>query len=1158
MSFGLSFKMSIPFATAANGIANAAAWQEPAQPRGHRIDPSFCPGFMWQDRMRRPTFTASNLYSNPPPAKGQHIDFMMLAFPTDLLIHITDLSGRQNYHYLWSIKLNFSREHYEENSYVNFNSVKLMKKLLSALFLLSFALAFVYGQNVQPMQVRGTVVSGSDNEPLPGVNVVVKGTAYGGITDLDGNFTLSVPADATLSITCIGFKPVEVAVNGKASLKIALQEETEALDEVVVVGYGVQKKVNLSGSVSAIEGGEIAGRPSANVLAALQGELPGVAVLRSSGQPGSETSGMRIRGFSSVNSTSTLVLIDGVEGDMTLLNPNDIESVSVLKDAASAAIYGARAAAGVVLITTKSGVEGSPRISYNGYFSFNTPGNMPERLTAWEEQEFIDQSRIPTTGMTEWTAEKASWVGNPNFNYRPLSNGRWDLFSATNWVAEGTKDFTTQQNHSLSVSGGSKAINYMLSASFFTKNGLLKYGPDSNDRYNLHAKINASINKYIDLSANIQYQSKETESSSYGAGALFGALYSSRGRQPIYVPEPDDSGSIYNGDLQVNPIDIMKNGGAQKTKYETFIGKASLTIKDLIKGLRVNLSASRKAGYYSEVSEKHALIWRNRLGTSIQQSANNPNSLYKKKNSDFHDLMEATIHYSFDLDDKKHNFSILAGSSYENYCKDEIDMTARNLISDNFFSFNGGYDSSVATNTEVGDNIAPWSMMSYFGRLNYNYEERYLLEANVRYDGSSRLAPGKRWKAFPSVSGAWRVNTEDWFNANFVSNLKLRASWGQLGNGAVLGLYDYIALLQSGTYIDEKWYYQANMASAEKTWEVIETTNLGVDFGFLNNRLTGSFEYYWKYNNDMLSSPQLPHQIGIGVPKLNIGKLKTWGWDFNISWKDKIKDASYQVSFNLSDSDNKLVEYDGASVINAGAVELLEGYSINTIWGYKTDGFWESREEYEQYKRDHPGYKSFNDGNVSGGDVKYVAQGKADHEIGVGGATPENPGDLVCLGNSNARYLYGVNLAAQWKGFDISVMFQGIGKRKVMINREAFAPLWQDYQMPWTIHKDHWTEDNQDAYFPRIYQYKGNDFNFKTADRWVQNGAYIRLKNLTFGYTVPVSKKYIDRLRVYVTGEDIWEHTNMLSVFDPEIGNNANRSIYPFFRTWTVGLNVSF
>ena len=1028
----------------------------------------------------------------------------------------------------------------------------------------------VFAQN--NITIKGQVIDAATNESLIGVSIQEKGTTNGTITDMNGNYSLTAANNSTLVFSYIGYQTVELKASA-ANGVIKLKEDSETLQEVVVVGYGVQKKVNLSGSVSAIEGDQIASKPSSDVMSALQGELPGVTILRSSGQPGSESSGMRIRGFSSVNSTSTLVLIDGVEGDMTLLNPNDIESISVLKDAASAAIYGARAAAGVVLITTKSGTEGKPRITYNGSVTFNKPGNMPERMTAWDEQWFIDESRIQAAGKSEWTQEKASWVGNPNFNYRPLSNGRWDYFDAANWVEEGTKDFTTQQNHSVSVSGGTKSVNYMLSANYFTKNGLLKYGPDSNKRYNLHAKVNTSINKYIDLGVNIQYQSRNIESSSYGAGALFGLLYSVRGRQSIMVPQDyfglvhDESGHLYNGDLQANPIEIMKSGGARERKFEAFTGKANMTIKDLVKGLRINLSASRRAGYYSEVNEKHSLLWGgyDLSKSGIRNRANDPSSLYKAKYGDYHDLLEATVNYAFDLDDKKHNFSILAGSSYENYRKDEINITAKNLISDNFFSFNGGFDASVATNTEIADNIEPWSMMSYFGRLNYNYKERYLLEANVRYDGSSRLAPDKRWRAFPSVSGAWRVNMENWFNADFVSNLKLRASWGQLGNGAVLGLYDYLALMTNTqkdtptSYVGENWFYQASLPSPEKTWEVIETTNLGVDFGFLNNRLTGSFEYYWKYNNDMLSSPQVPHQIGIGVPKLNMGKLKTWGWDFNISWKDKIKDVSYQVSFNLSDSDNKLVEYDGASVVKEGAVELLEGYAINTIWGYKTDGFWQSRDEYLQYKKDHPGYKSFNDGKISGGDVKYVAVGNPDHTIGVGGATPENSGDLICLGNSNPRYLYGINLAAQWKGFDISVMFQGVGKRKVIINREAFAPLWTDSQMPWTIHKDHWTEDNPNAYFPRIYQYKGgNDFNFKPSDRWIQNGAYCRLKNVTLGYTVPVSKKYIDRLRVYVTGEDIWEHSNMLSVFDPEIGNDTKRATYPFFRSWTVGLNVSF
>lgn len=1039
-------------------------------------------------------------------------------------------------------------------------SWKLMQLLLPVYCILFLSNLGAFAQN--NISITGQVVDAENQEQLIGVSIQEKGTTNGVITDIDGNFTLQVTSGSTVVFSYIGYKSLEMkASDVKGIIKMA--EDSETLQEVVVVGYGVQKKVNLSGSVSAIEGDKIAAKPSSNALAALQGELPGVTITRNSGQPGSETSGMQIRGASSVNKTSTLILIDGIEGDLALVNPNDIESISVLKDAASCAIYGARAAAGVVLVTTKNGTEGKPRITYNGYYGFNTPGNMPERLTAWEEQYFIDQSRVPTTGKTEWTAEKASWVGNPNFNSRPLSNGRWDLFEATNWVAEGTKKSTAQQNHAVSVSGGSKNMNYILSANYYTKNGLLKYGTDNNDRYNLLAKINTTINKFVDLGLNVQYQSSEVEQPSYGSTGLFYLLYSSRGRQSIYNPEGDQSGSIYNGDLQANAIDIMKNGGSQNTKYEAFTGKANLTIKDVIKGLRLNLSASRKAGYYMANSVTRTLYWKDRFGTSVRNSYGTPNSLYKKKNSSYHDLVEATANYTFSLQDNSHNFNVLAGTSYERYRKDEMDATASNMNSNDFFSFNY-YDSSINTNTQIGDNIEPWKMMSYFGRINYNFKERYLLEANVRYDGSSRLTPDKRWKAFPSVSAAWRISEESWFKVDWISQLKLRASWGQLGNGAILGLYDYIPLINNQqsnmppTYMGEKWFYQANLASKEKTWETIETTNIGIDFGFLNNRLNGSFEYYWKYNNDMLSSLQLPHQIGINVPKMNIGQLKTWGWDFNIGWKDQIKEVSYQVNVNISDSDNKLMEYDGASNLYAGSIGLLEGHALNTIWGYKTDGFWKSRDEYLKYKEENPGYKSFNDGKIDGGDVKYVAQGKPDHEIGVGGATLEDSGDLIYLGNSNPRYLYGINLAAQWKGFDISIMFQGVGKRKVVIDPSAFAPLYQDYMMPWTIHRDYWTEENPNAFWPRIYQYKGNDFNFMTSDKWVQNGAYIRLKNVTLGYTLPVLKKYVERIRIYATGEDIWEHSNMLSVFDPEIGNKANRNIYPFFRTWTIGLNLTF
>lgn len=1037
---------------------------------------------------------------------------------------------------------------------MNSFSIRNIYRRWLPMMLLLFWSTFMYAQG-SLVTIKGKVVDGASNEALIGVTVKEVGSNRGSVTDLDGNYTLQVKAGSTVEFTYVSYKPKQFKAHAIPAV-IQMEENAEAISEVVVVGYGSQKKVNLSGSVSAIEGSKLAAQPATDAISALQGQMPGVTILRSSGQPGSETSGMRIRGFSSVNSTSALVLIDGVEGDLALVNADDIASISVLKDAAACAIYGARAAAGVVLVTTKNGSEGKPKVTYNGYFAFNTPGNMPERLPAWEEMKMNNEARINAGGNYDKNPEFSSWVGNPNFNYRPNNtNGRWDFFESTNWVAEGTRDYTTQQNHTVAISGGTKNINYMLSAKWYTKNGILKYGPDSNERWSLNAKINAQINKYVSIGTLMRYQSTRTATPANGAGGILNSLYSVRGWQPIYNPEEDINDSPYNGDLQVNAIDIMKNGGANRSLYEAYTGKVNVKIENFVKGLTLNAALSRLAGIWSQRIERRHLVWYNRLGTGIRQQSNNPNSYYRCKNTDYHDLAELTANYHLNLA-KKHDISILGGMSYENYRKDQMDGTVKNLLSNDFFSFNY-YDSSIATNTSVGDAISTWSMMSYFGRLNYAFDDKYLLEANVRYDGSSRLAPSSRWKAFPSVSAAWRVNQEKFMkNVGWLSNLKLRASWGQLGNGAVLGLYDYIPTISQGDYMGQKTFYQGSLASKDKTWETISTTNIGVDLGVLNNRLNATFDYYWKYNNDMLSSLQLPHTIDIGVPRVNIGKLKTWGWDFEISWKDKIKDFSYQISFNLSDSQNKLVEYDGASVVTEGNVALLEGYEMNTIWGYKTDGYWKSREEYLAYKEAHPGYQSFNDGKVAGGDVKYVAQGTPDHTIGQGSGTKEDHGDLVYLGNSNARYLYGFNLSAQWKGFDFSMMFQGVGKRKILIAADVLAPFKNTYQMPWTIHRDYWTEDNQNAEWPRLFV--SNDFNYRPSDKWLQDASYLRLKNVTIGYTIPGIKKYVNSVRVYVTGNDLWEHTNLLKVYAPESSNGVGRNYYPFFRTWAFGVNVTF
>ncbi len=1031
-------------------------------------------------------------------------------------------------------------------------SWKSMQLLLVCCLLFLFDVGLSAQNNID---VRGLVLDANTKEPLIGVSIMEKGTSNGTFTDLDGNFSLKVKSNSILKLSSVGYSTIELNCN-KVQGTILMKEDTKTLQEVVVVGYGTQKKVNLTGSVTSIDGAKISAKPASDVLTALQGEMPGVAVLRSSGQPGSETSGIRIRGFSSANATSALVLIDGIEGDMTLLNSNDIASISVLKDAAACAIYGARAAAGVILITTRSGSEGKIRVSYDGYFGINTPGNMPERLPAWEEQNMINISRVNASGSPEWNAEQSSWVGNPNFNYRPnYSNGRWDLFQATNWVNEGTKNYTTQQNHSVSVSGGKKDLNYMISAGYYTKNGILEYGPDKNRRYNFRAKINSEVNEYVDLGFMASYDGQFIDTNPYGATNILERLYHVRGRQPIYNPVEDVNYNKdpYNGDLQVNPIDLMKNGGISSNQYEEYVGKGDLTIKNIIKGLRLNLSASRHLSYYSSEVDNRYLVWYDRLGTTVRFSANDPNSLTKQKNGDYHDTFEALLNYDLKLGN--HSFSALAGTTYENYRKDQISATAKALNSNDFFSF-GYYDSSVVGNTSISDEIDTWAMMSYFGRVNYNYADRYLFEANMRYDGSSRVAPEARWKAFPSVSAAWRINQEKWFNIPWVDNMKLRASWGQLGNGAVLGLYDYIPQINSGTQIGEKYFYQGQLASLNKKWEIISTTNIGFDLGLLKNRLNVTADYYWKYNDNMLASLQVPSLIGITVPNANVGKLKTWGWEFEVSYKDKVGDLNYQVSFNLSDSQNRLMEYDGKNVISEGAVDLLQGYSMNGLWGYKTDGYWSSRDEYLAYKAANPGYQSFNDAKVSGGDVKYVAQGKADHTIGQGGGTPQNPGDLVYLGDSNGRYLYGINLSFQWKNFDFSMMWQGVAKRKILIDTGTLAPFASTSNMPWTIDRDYWTVDNQNAFWPRLYS--GDSFNFHPSDKWVQNAAYIRLKNVQLGYTVPIKKTVIEKLRIYVSGQDLWEHSNMLSVFDPEVGNNASANYYPFFRTWAVGLNVTF
>jgi len=1009
-------------------------------------------------------------------------------------------------------------------------------------------------------KVTGTVKD-ARGISLPGVSVKIKNTTAGAITNNEGKYNISTSENSGVVVfTYIGYLSKELSFNGNAAVNVTLDEDAQGLNEVVVVGYGTQKRVNLTGSVAQISGDVLVNRPVPNALAAMQGISPGVTITRGSGKPGAENYNIRIRGFSSANETRALVLVDGVEMDLALINPDDIENISVLKDAAAASIYGARAAGGVVLVTTKRSTAGKTRVTFSNNYSLNITARQPERLDSWDEQALIDEARLNATGAKEYTDEQIEWLKNPNFNYRPnLTSDRWEYFDNTDWIKEGMNKVNPSQNYALSVGGGKQELNYLLSAGYYKRDGVMKFGPDDNSRNNLRLSVNTQLNKYLSLGVIAGYIKSTVNENSYSTGNIIDLLYRVRTRQSLYTPSEDVTGQIYNGDLQLNPIDIQKNAGLSTSSYENFTGKVNVTAKDFIKGLTLDFSASRNQGNYNYESSKRTLVWYGRSTGTVRNSLNTPNRFDMTKNKSYQDNLTAQFTYELSLN--KHNFKVLGGTSYEQYRKDEFSASAINMVTNDFFSLNFG-DPATKINSDL---IETWAIASVFGRFNYDYDGKYLFEAVVRRDGSSRLSPDNRFQLFPAFSAGWRLSEETFFKDKvpFISNLKLRGSWGQQGNSAVVGLYDFLPLITSGLTVNDQpnlvfngakaqYLFQRELASKDRTWETVESANIGIDAGLFKNKLNITAEYYVKYNKNMLAYLNLPSIIGVGTPATNVGELKGWGWDLDIRWRDVFKNGDYHIGLSVADNQNKLLKYNGRNSIGTGGVvSLMEGYPLNTVWGYKTDGYFQTQAEANAYNATvkYPFFAS-----PGAGDVKYLDL-DGNGIINAGEGTPDKPGDLVNLGTTNGRYTYGLDLGASWKGFDFSIFLQGVAKRSFLINENTLSPILGTSNMPWTIHMDHWTPENPDAFFPRMYQTSAH--NFRPSDKWVQNGSYVRLKNVTLGYNFKVNKKYIQGLKVYFSGQDLFEKTDVLSVFDPEVGNDVGAGTYPFYRSVSFGINVT-
>ncbi|WP_316813091.1 TonB-dependent receptor [Pedobacter heparinus] len=1007
--------------------------------------------------------------------------------------------------------------------------------------------------------IRGKVTD-EKGAPLPGASVKVKGATQTTSTNTDGEFTLrNVEPGAVLTISFLGFVTQDVAVGNRSQVSVVLIENSSALNELVVVGYGTQQKINLTGAVSTVDSKSIENRPVSNLAVALQGTSPGLVVTRTSGQPGNENVMIQLRGATSANgNVNPLLVVDGVSAPISTLqslNPNDIDNVTLLKDAAAAAIYGAQAAGGVILVTTKKGVAGKTKIEYANLFGVDQMLNVPQRMSLLDEANFSNLS-AKNAGLTPAYTDAELQMIRDRVEYyvSPSDTNKYIYLNQHDFVDQTIRKTTAMQTHNISASGGTDKLNFLVSLGAYAKDGAFKVGPDKYNRYNGRINLGASLSKYVSFDTKISYTRMNTEMPSLSVPTLLYQTLRLRQKWPIFTPEGRLSGE---GGISANQAyAYLKEGGYDNQSNHNFDGIFSLKVADLVKGLQ--LRAIYGATYNRsdrDLFSRRVELWQRYFPVGY---INQTNKFEVTQGQQQNNNLQFLVNYAFNLG-PKHHFELLGGYQFEDSRVSSVYTSSQNLASNDLPALVLG-DDATKTNSQ---SINTYAYQSYFGRINYNYESKYLFEATLRTDESSRLAPGLRIKTFPSLSAGWNIHKEKWFPANsFVSSLRMRASWGQLGSalGNVIGNYDFMNMLSRSNALvlgasedRARYFYQNVVPSSSLTWETVETTNGGLDFGLFNNKLSVNADYYVKFNRNMLTPLQLPVIFGVATPRTNNGELKSWGWEIEASYRDQIgSNFSYFAGFNLSDNKNKVISYAGRNVVGAGIVNILENYPLGSIWGYQTDGYYQSQQEVTSA----PFYNT----RTGVGDVKYLDQ-NADHTINNGGGVLEDRGDLVYLGTEQPRYNFGINGGFNWKGFDFSIFLQGVGSRTFYATVNTINPQVTAPRQPLDIHKDYWTEENRNAAFPRPYS--GGQHNYVFSDKWMLDGKYIRLKNIQLGFSLPegiLKKAHVSRARIYFSGQDLLTVTRLgifSKIFNPEYSNNVDFD-YPFAATASVGINVTF
>lgn len=1062
------------------------------------------------------------------------------------------------------------------------NPVYALPYLKTSASLSSAGLAIVPMPNIiKAFTVSGTV-SDSAGNPLIGVSVQIKGTHMGTVTDTHGHYTLAASSDATLVFSYVGYQTKEMVINGREVINMTLSAANTGLNEVVVIGYGKQKKATLTGAVSTIDAKQLAGRPAARTTELLQGMVPGLQIMRGDeGEIRGTQTSITIRGVTSRSNPGVLVVVDGIpqDGDASYvldnINPNDIASISVLKDA-QAAIYGARAAGGVILVTTKSGTTTKPTINFSATYTIQKPALEKKSVNILQLVEMMNDAYLNAGDSTNGFTHIVKYIRDNHLTMAEISknNGKY----VVQWPFDNTENFVFGnyywpgimyhsapfEDYNLSVSGENSKLNYYNSIGLENQQSMLRYGVNYNKRFWGRVKNSYKINNWLSINEDIKAgRQKVVEPANFGAIEFWQGLI-----WPVYMPYTP-KGHFYNFGSHQNPIGYAEDGGditEINYRVNSQLGFVLTPLKNLDITGQVANDFDIQEGDWANIG----FDMYNENDVFSYNSTNNRNSAgaYYNRTRSFVGNLYAD--YKFYIHNNN-TFDYLIGYSHEE--EDFRNFSAQRnlgLISSQLPTFGLG----SSTQQFNGESKTQYALESLFSRFDYNYMEKYILEANLRYDGSSKFAQGHKWSPFFGLSGAWVISREAFMNnlKGVINFLKVRASWGQLGNEASIGLYDYIPQINiGGAYpfgnslspLLTQEATLAGLASDTRTWERIDSKDIGLDITSLNGRLSGTFDYYVKDNDNMFYSKEFPQVLGVNPPSINGAHLRTWGWEVEMNWQDKIGSVGYNIGFNISNSINRIIQLADSRIPYMGENAFVQGYPAYAYFGYEYNGLIQTKTQLQQYTS---GITSGIPQGLQLGDARFKdlnGDGQLTpqlYQTGSNGKPTPNSGDMVYLGDAGQHYLFGINLGLNWKNISFSTLLQGVLKWLVFDGNRAFqADSWP--QLSYFYHNT-WTPEHTNARYPELtvrYDINNNNYNISNAPYMLYNDKYIRLKNIQIGYTIPsrlTEKYHIENLKIYFSGSDVYEFYNLPGIWDPE--KPFNHFVSPMPRQYTFGINLSF